>query len=148
MKDKKHKGIINIYTSIVFDYRNAEIRICTDGGRLSRPVLRVRDNKLLITKDIVDKLAKNGVYWNDLLMSAVLKESVIEYIDPDEQNVSLIAMTPDEMRENPRKSIHIMKSILVPFSVYWLLVPFLITIRLLAIHIRPQWRNRQWVYIL
>ena len=32
MKDKKYKGIINIYTSIVFDYKLMEIRICSDGG--------------------------------------------------------------------------------------------------------------------
>ena len=33
-KEKKCKGIINIYTSIIFDYKNSEIRICNDGGRL------------------------------------------------------------------------------------------------------------------
>lgn len=104
MKDKKYKGIINIYTSIIFDYKNATIRICSDGGRLSRPVLRVRNNQLLITKEIVSKLEQNDLCWNDLLISALLKESVIEYIDPDEQNMSLIAMSPDEIKENPNRN--------------------------------------------
>lgn len=45
MKDKKYKGIINIYTSIVFDYKNMEIRICNDGGRLTRPVSRFEITK-------------------------------------------------------------------------------------------------------
>jgi DNA-directed RNA polymerase II subunit RPB2 len=92
MKSKKHKGIINIYTSIIFDYRNAEIRICSDGGRLSRPVLRVKDGKALITKDIIDRLTKKELSWNDLLTSCKLPEAMIEYIDPDEQNWSVIAM--------------------------------------------------------
>lgn len=92
MKSKKHKGIINIYTSIIFDYRNAEIRICSDGGRLSRPVLRVKDGKTLITKDIIDRLSRKELSWNDLLTSCKLPEAVIEYIDPDEQNWSMIAM--------------------------------------------------------
>jgi len=92
MKSKKHKGIINIYTSIIFDYRNAEIRVCSDGGRLSRPVLRVKDGKTLITKDIVDRLSRKELSWNDLLTSCKLPEAVIEYIDPDEQNWSMIAM--------------------------------------------------------
>ena len=92
MKSKKHKGIINIYTSITFDYRNAEIRICSDGGRLSRPVLRVKDGKALITRDIIDRLARKELSWNDLLTSCKLPEAVIEYIDPDEQNWSMIAM--------------------------------------------------------
>ena len=92
MKDKKYRGIINIYISIVFDYKSLEIRICNDGGRLTRPVLKVRDNKALIVKDIIDKLVSKEISWNDLLTNCKLDESVIEYIDPEEQNYSMIAM--------------------------------------------------------
>lgn len=92
MKEKKYRGIINIYTSVVFDYKQAEIRICNDGGRLTRPVLRVRDNRALVTKDIIDRLVDGDLTWNDLLTSCRLDESVIEYIDPEEQNYAMIAM--------------------------------------------------------
>ena len=92
MKDKKYRGIINIYISIVFDYKSLEIRICNDGGRLTRPVLKVRDNKALITTDIIDKLVSKEISWNDLLTNCKLDESVIEYIDPEEQNFAMIAM--------------------------------------------------------
>ena len=92
MKQKKYKGIINIYTSIVFDFPRMEIRICSDGGRMTRPVLRVRNNRVLITKEIIAKLKSKELCWNDLLTDTKLEESVIEYIDPDEQNVSLIAL--------------------------------------------------------
>jgi DNA-directed RNA polymerase II subunit RPB2 len=92
MKDKKYRGIINIYTSIIFDYKMQEIRICNDGGRLTRPILRVRDNKAIITKEIIDKIVSKELTWNDLLTSCKLSESVIEYIDPDEQNFSMIAL--------------------------------------------------------
>lgn len=90
--DKKCKGIINIYTSIVLDFKTLEIRICNDGGRLTRPVLRVKDNKALITKEIIEKLNNNELSWNDLLTECHLDTSVIEYIDPEEQNYSTIAM--------------------------------------------------------
>jgi DNA-directed RNA polymerase II subunit RPB2 len=92
MKDKKYKGIINIYTSIVFDYKFLEIRICNDGGRLTRPVLKIRNNKAIITREIIDKLVKKEISWNDLLTNCKLDESVIEYIDPEEQNHAMIAM--------------------------------------------------------
>ena len=92
MKEKKYKGIINIYTSIVFDFQRSEIRICSDGGRLTRPVLRVKDGKAIITKDIIDKISKKELSWNDLLTSCKLPTSMIEYIDPEEQNNSMIAM--------------------------------------------------------
>jgi DNA-directed RNA polymerase II subunit RPB2 len=92
MKEKKYRGIINIYTSVVFDYKPAEIRICNDGGRLTRPVLRVRNNRAMVTKDIIDKLVAGDLTWNDLLTSCRLDDSVIEYIDPEEQNYAMIAM--------------------------------------------------------
>jgi len=110
MKDKKYRGIINIYTSIVFDYKQAEIRICNDGGRLARPVLRVKDNRALVTKDIIDKLVAGDLTWNDLLTSCRLEESVIEYIDPEEQNYAMIAMKskrePDTSRAYTHCEIH------------------------------------------
>ena len=92
MKDKKYRGIINIYTSIIFNYNTLEIRICNDSGRLTRPVLRVKNNKAMITCDIIDKITSKELSWNDLLTNCKLDESVIEYIDPEEQNFSMIAM--------------------------------------------------------
>ena len=92
MKRKKHAGIINIYTSIVFDFKNEEIRMCSDGGRLTRPVLKVRDGKALVTRDIIDRVENKELEWNDLVTSCKLDESVIEYIDPEEQNYAMIAM--------------------------------------------------------
>lgn len=96
MKEKKYSGIINIYTSIVFDIMNKEIRVCNDGGRLTRPVLRVKDHKALIDMSIIQKLEKKELVWNDLLVNCYLGESVIEYIDPEEQNYAMIAMQAKE----------------------------------------------------
>jgi len=102
MKDKKYRGIINLYTGVVFDFKMMEIRICNDGGRLTRPVLKVRNNRALITKEIIDKIENKELSWNDLLTNCVLDESVIEYIDPEEQNYSMIAMrTKDTYLKDP-----------------------------------------------
>ena len=92
MKEKKYRGIVNIYTSIIFDYKMLEIRICNDGGRLTRPVLKVRNNRAIIDKNIIDKLVSKEISWNDLLTNCKLEESVIEYIDPEEQNLAMIGM--------------------------------------------------------
>ena len=94
LKDKKYKGIINIYTSIVFDYKMREIRVCNDSGRLTRPLLRVKDRNILATKDIAGQLTKSELVWDDLLTSSKINDSVIEYIDPEEQAWSLIATKP------------------------------------------------------
>ena len=92
MKNKKHCGILNIYTSIVFDYKLGEIRVCNDGGRLVRPLLRVKNGKALISQDIIKKLNDKKISWNDLLTNCNIEESVIEYIDPEEQNLAMIAL--------------------------------------------------------
>jgi DNA-directed RNA polymerase II subunit RPB2 len=92
MKDKKYKGIINIYTSVIFDFKMLEIRICNDGGRLTRPVLKVKNNRALIDRGVIDRLISKELSWNDLLTNCKLDESVIEYIDPEEQNLAMIAM--------------------------------------------------------
>ena len=94
LKDKKHKGIINIYTSIVFDYKQREIRVCNDSGRLTRPLLRVKDSALLINNDIINKLNKSELVWDDLLTSSKLEDAVIEYVDPEEQSWGMIATKP------------------------------------------------------
>ena len=92
LKHKKASGIINIYTSIVFDYQLLEIRICDDAGRLTRPLLKVKDKNVIITKQIIKQLKDNDLNWNDLLTNCKLDESVIEYIDPEEQNYYMIGM--------------------------------------------------------
>lgn len=97
LKEQKHKGIINIYTSIVFNYKTNEIRVCNESGRVTRPLLRVKDNNLVITNDVVNKLSKKEIGWDDLLTSARIDNSIIEYIDPDEQQSSLVAMKPSQL---------------------------------------------------
>jgi DNA-directed RNA polymerase II subunit RPB2 len=96
-KDKKSKGIINIYTSIIFDIKNKEIRICNDAGRLTRPVLRVKNNKIFITDKIISELNSGNLTWDDLLTDTKIDEAVLEYIDPEEQNFSMISMKPADL---------------------------------------------------
>ena len=89
LKDKKYKGIINVYTSIVFDCKNKEIIICNDAGRLMRPVYKVKNNKINISPKIKKIKDKKSV-WEDLLVETNDGESILEYIDSREQNSSLI----------------------------------------------------------
>jgi len=100
LKQKKYKGIINIYTSIIFDIRRREIRVCNDSGRLVRPLLRVKNNKLIITKDIIAKLQKKELSWEDLFTDCLIDESVLEYVDAAEQNMSMVAMEPIHLTKN------------------------------------------------
>jgi len=97
LKDKKYKGIINVYTSIIFDYKFNEIRVCNDAGRLTRPLLRVRDNNILVTSEVIDGIKNDKLGWNDLMTSCNIGESIIEYIDPEEQAWAMLAMKPKDL---------------------------------------------------
>jgi DNA-directed RNA polymerase beta subunit len=104
LKSLKYKGIINIYTSIIFDCKLQEIRLCNDSGRVTRPLLRVKNNQLLFTYDIINRLKKNELTWDDLFTSAKIDEAVLEYIDPEEQSFSLIATKPKDLIVDPNSN--------------------------------------------
>lgn len=106
LKRKKRSGILNIYTSIVFDSSNLEIRICNDAGRLTRPLLIVENNKLLITPEIIKRIGKKELKWDDLLLNIMIDRSVIEYLDPEEQNYLLIAMDEKKLLSDNKKYTH------------------------------------------
>ena len=100
LKEKKCRGMINVYTSIVFDIRNKEIRVCSDAGRITRPVLRVKDNKSFINADLLRKLDRKELSWDDLVTDCKIDNAIIEYIDPEEQNFSMIAMKRTDLRNS------------------------------------------------
>uniref|UniRef100_A0A6C0D365 DNA-directed RNA polymerase n=1 Tax=viral metagenome TaxID=1070528 RepID=A0A6C0D365_9ZZZZ len=100
LKDKKYKGIINIYTSIIFNSKLKEIRVCNDAGRISRPLLKVKANKLLYTNSIIQKIKDDELTWDDLVVGIKLEDSIIEYVDSYEQNNAMIAMKPSDLSNN------------------------------------------------
>ena len=67
-----------------------------------RPVLRTKNNDLIVTRDIINKIKNHELKWDDLVVSAKLDESIIEYIDPAEQNGTLIAMKPSLLGSRAR----------------------------------------------
>jgi DNA-directed RNA polymerase II subunit RPB2 len=100
LKDKKYKGIINIYTSIIFNSKLKEIRVCNDAGRISRPLLKVKHNKLLYTNSLIQKIKDDELTWDDLVVGIKLEDSIIEYVDSYEQNNAMIAMKPCYLSNN------------------------------------------------
>jgi len=100
LKDMKHKGIINIYTSIIFNFKLQEIRVCNDSGRITRPLLRVKNNNILLTSKVIQDLKSNELIWDDLLVDCKVDETIIEYVDPEEQSFSMIATKPKDIITN------------------------------------------------
>lgn len=104
MKEQKRSGKINIYTSVVFDVHNMEITICNDAGRLSRPLLIVKDKNLILNDGIIQKIRNGELSWDDMCCKIKLENPIIEYIDPAEQNESLISMRPSDLTINNKNA--------------------------------------------
>ena len=100
LKDKKYKGIINIYTSIIFNSKLKEIRVCNDAGRITRPLLKVKHNKILYNNSIIQKIKDDELNWDDLVVGIKLEDSIIEYLDSYEQNNAMIAMKAIDLANN------------------------------------------------
>jgi DNA-directed RNA polymerase II subunit RPB2 len=87
LREMRRNGSIDKMVGIVHHMGNKELRINTDGGRLYRPLLRVRDNQLVLQAEHLHKLET----WNGFLSK---HPGVLEYVDIEEAENLMIAMTP------------------------------------------------------
>lgn len=99
----KRSGHINIYTSIVWDVEFNTIRVSTEGGRSVRPLYFLGDNNSLpFTIDYVNNLDPS-TKWIDMCSNIGGKnKNIIEYLDAEESNTRLIAMTVEDLRKPVR----------------------------------------------
>jgi DNA-directed RNA polymerase II subunit RPB2 len=101
-KQLKVSGRINPMTAVVFNIKTQELRLGTDGGRVTRPLLRVVDNHHLITPELLEALKEERVQWDDLLIG----QSVIEYLDAEEQEHALIATNLSDQDFGEHKALN------------------------------------------
>ena len=111
LREMRRDGILHIHTGIVWNIAASEIAIQTDGGRVIRPLYIVENNELKITKDIMERLARGELHWNDMLgigtettQSEGIKGALIEYLDVAEAETSMIALTPGDLTNNSPKN--------------------------------------------
>jgi len=102
LKTKRRNGEINVQASINFNIRNRSIDIYTDGGRLIRPLLRVENNNLNLTRPMLESIDPSYIdktrvtSWANFIQKY---PDVIEYVDVEESENLMIAMYPSEVEE-------------------------------------------------
>ena len=98
LRKNKENGTFNPYISIIWDHIEKEIRIYCESGRIYRPVLKVYENNVKLTKEIikeynVNKIDKNSHIkpsWEQFLIE---NQGVIEFIDMEEQPYLMLCDT-------------------------------------------------------
>lgn len=92
--------------SIVRDIINKEVKIYTDSGRVQRPLFIVENNKLKIKKSHIKRLTgrkqkakisgkdlKEGKEQIGIDFNSLLKSGIIEFLDIEEEETCMIAMS-------------------------------------------------------
>jgi len=92
LREKRRKGEIGQHINIGFYIDSKEIQINCDAGRATRPLLVIKNKKLLITGEDIDKLKQGKYVWSDLI-----QKGVIEYLDAEEEENSYIAMFEEDI---------------------------------------------------
>uniref|UniRef100_A0AB39J798 DNA-directed RNA polymerase n=1 Tax=Florenciella sp. virus SA2 TaxID=3240092 RepID=A0AB39J798_9VIRU len=115
--DARRLNFIPIYISIAFEYKDNNIFLCCDEGRLIRPILYVKNNTLSYEDN--DILKNKNFTWSHCIYGnfnnrkvsnnkdfininvkdlEVNKSSIIEYLDKNEEESSLICMNPEAFK--------------------------------------------------
>ncbi|CAH1388640.1 unnamed protein product [Nezara viridula] len=85
-------GRINGFVSIYPHHKHKSVYISSDGGRLCRPYIIVENGKPLVNSTHINKLSSGLMKFEDFL-----NEGLIEYLDVNEENDSLIALNEGEI---------------------------------------------------
>ncbi|XP_014613711.1 PREDICTED: DNA-directed RNA polymerase III subunit RPC2 [Polistes canadensis] len=91
----RRHGRINNFVSIYTQRQHRCIHISSDGGRLCRPYIIVKNGQPLVTSNHIELLERKVMRFEDFLV-----EGYIEYLDVNEENDSLIAFDEKHINAN------------------------------------------------
>jgi len=95
IRDRRRNGLINNEVNVAYYKDENDVIVSCDCGRLRRPLAVVEKGKLLLTKKDFDKIFKKEKKWIDLV-----NEGLIEYIDAEEEENTLIALNEDDITKD------------------------------------------------
>jgi DNA-directed RNA polymerase II subunit RPB2 len=101
----KQNGIILRTNGITYDIQKGELKIYTESGRLYRPLLNVKDNKILLTDTIINDIIKDKNLeklnkWDALITKY---PETIDYIDMEEQYYALVSDYKDKILDMKKR---------------------------------------------
>ncbi len=95
LREKRRTGKISHEVNFAFYPELKEVRVNTDGGRVRRPLVVVENGISRLSEDHIRKIEEGEMNWNDLI-----KASIIEYLDTEEEDFAFIALTPKDINDH------------------------------------------------
>ena len=89
-----HVGV-SFHKSDEHDEATRRLYVNCNAGRVLRPLIIIKDNKPLLTQDLLDKISKKLLSWNDLLRMGVL-----EMIDANEEENCYVTLDEKDSKKH------------------------------------------------
>ncbi|KAG7662642.1 RET1 [[Candida] subhashii] len=96
----RRAGKVSEFVSIYTNTHQQAVHIATDGGRICRPLIIVENDVPKVTAEHLLKLRKGEWAFDDFL-----HHGLVEYLDVNEENDSLIALYEYGIQEHPSGSV-------------------------------------------
>ncbi|HIH10623.1 TPA: DNA-directed RNA polymerase subunit B [Candidatus Woesearchaeota archaeon] len=119
VKDVRRKGDFSESVNVYYDEKADEVHVLSDEGRAQRPLIVIRDGKMLLTEKHLRQLTDGEITWFDLV-----RQGIIEYLDTAEEENALVAFSEEELTSDHTHmeitpgSICGLATSLVPFGNY------------------------------
>ena len=100
LRDLRRNSKIHPHVGVSFHKSDIEgstrrLYVNCNAGRVLRPLIIIKDNKPLLTQDLLDKISKKLLSWNDLLRMGVL-----EMIDANEEENCYITLDEKDSKKH------------------------------------------------
>ena len=88
----RRRGMVGEFVSVYLHKKQKTVHIASDGGRVCRPLLVMENGKTKLTQVHLEALSMGITNIQDLL-----KQGVVEYVDVNEENNCLVAVTEKDL---------------------------------------------------
>jgi DNA-directed RNA polymerase beta subunit len=116
LKDQRRHGQLDSLINVGYKEDTNEVYINTGAGRLQRPILTMKDGKVLLNQEHVNQIQNGKMKFDDLL-----KKGIVEYVDCDEEDDLLVATNIDH---SSKENTHVEMESASIYSFVTSLTPF------------------------
>ncbi|MGV8141285.1 MAG: DNA-directed RNA polymerase subunit B, partial [Candidatus Woesearchaeota archaeon] len=88
----RRNGKLPMEINVRYDTKLDQVMVETSRGRAIRPLIVVKDGKPTLTEKHIEQLKNNQMSWTELL-----KQGIIEYLDPSEEEDAYVAFYENEL---------------------------------------------------
>jgi DNA-directed RNA polymerase subunit B len=87
IRERRRSGLLSHEVDLRYDRNMSEIIINCDEGRMRRPLLVVKEGKLVLSKRHLEDLHTGRMRWSDLI-----ENGIVEWIDAEEEEDAYVAV--------------------------------------------------------